>query len=233
LPDCHEARLAALRSYGPLRFLDRYLAGEHETVWEELVALGDRVREESLAADAWALALETMERVRRNLLALVDHMTAAGHEFTAPPRDKVVPFQLGRLDLLLDRKPEPWSPYRSPEAGLRHRVRRLEKDAGGLPFSLRAWYHAVGSIALDQLTVLPFSDVLRQWDNSSFEVGVDGLPFVATISAYPDGRVHTITLPSLGMDAPLEGVSGRVLFVEHLRQSFAPAPAGIQSFVRF
>jgi hypothetical protein len=233
LPDDHEARLAALRVYGPLRFLDRYLGGEYETVWEELVASGARVREQPLAADAWAVALETMERVRRNLLGLINHLTAAGHEFTPPPRDKVMPFQLGRLNLLLDRKPKRWTPYRPPESGLRHRLRRLEKDAGDLPLSLRAWYHAVGSIALDRLNVLPFSDVLRQWDNSAFEVGIDGLPFVATISSYADGRAHAITLPSSGMDAQLEGTPDNGSFVEHLRRSIPHSSVGIQPFVRF
>jgi hypothetical protein len=44
------------------RYLDRYLAGEHEDVWAELMSLGAQVRERSLLDDATAVARETMRR---------------------------------------------------------------------------------------------------------------------------------------------------------------------------
>ena len=49
-------------------FLERYEQGKHEQVWDELVALGAAVREEPLAADARAVAHETMRRARANVL---------------------------------------------------------------------------------------------------------------------------------------------------------------------
>lgn len=44
--------------------LDRYLHGECQPVWDELVGLGAAVREEPLYSDALAVARETMRRVR-------------------------------------------------------------------------------------------------------------------------------------------------------------------------
>ena len=47
-------------------FLSRYLAGEHEQVWAELISLGGQVREPGYFDDAYAVATETMRRVRHN-----------------------------------------------------------------------------------------------------------------------------------------------------------------------
>jgi hypothetical protein len=62
-------------------YLERYLAGAHKPVWAELVALGERVYEEPLYADAWAVARETMRRVRTNLDLLIPRLRAAGYHF--------------------------------------------------------------------------------------------------------------------------------------------------------
>jgi hypothetical protein len=45
-----------------MSYLERYLTGEHEQVWAELVALGAAVRDEPLYSDALAVARETMRR---------------------------------------------------------------------------------------------------------------------------------------------------------------------------
>jgi hypothetical protein len=64
------------------RFLDRYMHGECEQVWEELVALGDHVRaEESLHADALAVARETMRRARANIEVLISRLQRLGYVF--------------------------------------------------------------------------------------------------------------------------------------------------------
>jgi hypothetical protein len=48
-----------------MSYLERYVRGAQAQVWDELVAAGPRVREEPLAAHAWAVARETMRRVSR------------------------------------------------------------------------------------------------------------------------------------------------------------------------
>jgi hypothetical protein len=62
-------------------YLERYVAGEYEQVWAELVALGEQVREEPLYADAWAVACETMRRVRANIERLIPRLVQVGFSF--------------------------------------------------------------------------------------------------------------------------------------------------------
>ncbi|MGZ3680588.1 MAG: hypothetical protein ACXWQR_18935 [Ktedonobacterales bacterium] len=62
-------------------FLERYVAGEHEQVWAELVALGAAVRQEPLHADALAVARETMRRARQNVLLLIRRLREVGYRF--------------------------------------------------------------------------------------------------------------------------------------------------------
>ena len=84
LPTDPAARLDRLRSYagGKLPFFDRYLAGEHRQVWEELVTLGAGVREDPHAADALAVAYETMRHVDANVRTLVQRLQTMKYVFT-------------------------------------------------------------------------------------------------------------------------------------------------------
>jgi hypothetical protein len=79
-----------------LTYLERYLAGEYEQVWAELVALGEAVRDEPLHSDALAVARETMRRVRQNLEMLIPRLVTMGYQFgygwIQPPADE--PFGL-------------------------------------------------------------------------------------------------------------------------------------------
>jgi len=62
-------------------YLERYLTGEHEQVWAELVAMGERVRAEPIYSDAWAVACETMRRVRLNIERLIPRLVRMGFVF--------------------------------------------------------------------------------------------------------------------------------------------------------
>jgi hypothetical protein len=82
LPSDPAHRLERLRSYSPaLPFFQRYLRGEHQTVWRELQTLGLQVRQDPYAADALAVATETMARVRSNVQLLVSRLPALKYEF--------------------------------------------------------------------------------------------------------------------------------------------------------
>lgn len=59
-------------------YLERYLAGEHEPVWSELVALGPAVRQEPVLADASAVAYEVVRRARANIETLIDRLQHTG-----------------------------------------------------------------------------------------------------------------------------------------------------------
>ena len=61
--------------------MERYVAGEHEAVWHDLAALGIAVREETYAADAIAVAEETMKRARHNSELIVTRLEKLGYQF--------------------------------------------------------------------------------------------------------------------------------------------------------
>lgn len=116
-------------------YLERYLAGEHERVWAELLALGPRVREEPVATDAYAVAHETMRRVRHNIELLVPRLEAAGYQFGYTwVHGRKFPSGL----------PDPvFSPPSHDAAQL---LTKLETRVGDLPVSLRAFYEVVGAV---------------------------------------------------------------------------------------
>jgi hypothetical protein len=62
-------------------FFDRYRSGEYVAVWDELTALGERVRDEAFLADAEAVAAETMRRARHNVELLITRLDARGYRF--------------------------------------------------------------------------------------------------------------------------------------------------------
>lgn len=96
VPLAIQGRLGVLRgrNHGSLPLLDRYLAGEHEAVWRDLLALGDAVREDPHAADALAVAYETMGRVDANVRTVSSRLTQLGFtksegSLHAPPKNNV------------------------------------------------------------------------------------------------------------------------------------------------
>ena len=105
-------------------FLQRYLGGEREQVWTDLVALGERVRSEAHYEDAWAVALETMRRVRHNLEILQQRLPESPYT----------------MDLSIS--------WRQPDAQYIQDVHRFESEVGTLPLSLRAFGEVVGSFSM-------------------------------------------------------------------------------------
>ena len=65
-------------------WLERYRGGECERVWSEMQALGAGVRSPEHLAAAGAVARETMERARRNILTLIERLRSIGYAFAAP-----------------------------------------------------------------------------------------------------------------------------------------------------
>jgi len=114
-------------------YLDCYLQGEHEEVWAELVALGAAVREEPLYSDAWAVASETLRRVRHNIELLIPRLEALGYQFGH--------------SWLRDSEPHAHPPVFTPPASDVHEIiAEFEQWIGVLPRLLRAFYEIVGSV---------------------------------------------------------------------------------------
>jgi hypothetical protein len=116
-------------------YLERYMAGEYERVWDELVALGAEVREEPLYSDALAVARETMRRVRHNIEMLIPRLQTMGYQLGygwAHGRD----FPSGPPDPI----------FSPPPPNVAEILAELEAYAGALPLSLRAFYEVVGAV---------------------------------------------------------------------------------------
>jgi hypothetical protein len=116
-------------------YLDRYLAGEHERVWDELVAQGAAIREEPLYSDALAVAHETMRRVRANIEMLIPRLEALGYTFG---------YGWARGSSFADGSHLPV--FTPPAPDVAGTIDELERRAGILPLSLRAFYEVVGSV---------------------------------------------------------------------------------------
>jgi hypothetical protein len=169
LPSDHSARLEHLRAHagGRLPLHDRYVGGEHREVWRELLALGPEVRSDPHAADALAVAYETMHRVEGNVRTLVERLTAMGYVFAThgagQGRGGVVSQISSLLGSLLKGSANVSSSGRGANASAQHGagaahvppaptapedVARFEKEFGVLPLSLRAFYEVVGEVNL-------------------------------------------------------------------------------------
>lgn len=221
-------------------YLERYLAGAHKPVWAELVALGERVYEEPLYADAWAVARETMRRMRTNIDLLIPRLRVAGYHFG----ERFVEGLNGQtLDDLESAEVVP--PVRSlPQPDTPRRIAELERMAGVMPLALRAFYEEVGGVnfiglppepweemageyGLDPLWVYPFDDHVLQdcrawaaWQRD--EGGAE--PYAIPIGPDYDLKYgasgageYEIRLPKAAADAPVELEWHQTTFVEYLR----------------
>jgi hypothetical protein len=133
-------------------YLARYLAGEYEQVWADLMALGEQVREEPLHADALAVAHETMRRVRANLEALIPRLQRLGYKFGL---DWLEPDAQTSV-----KHPSP-PPFTAPGPDVQEQLAELERLADGIPLSIRAWYETIG--AVDFVGVPPLHWPLPPW----------------------------------------------------------------------
>ncbi len=234
LPREHQARIAWLRRQAPnLPHFDRYLAGEHEQVWKDLVALGPKVRSEAHAADALAVAYETMHRVEHNVRTVAERLSGLGFRFVDPGRG-------GLLGALFGRRDHP--AHVPPGSDTAKAIARLERRVHGpIPLALRAFYDVVGQVDLsgeheaiaprgsdftpDPLIVYGVEDALGWLDGLDDEEEEDG----TVIAIAPDalhkanisgGDPYMIRVPAALADAPVEEEPHDVTFVEYLRIAF-------------
>jgi len=148
-----------------LPLYERYVAGDHRNVWTELIALGADVRRDPHAADALAVAYETMRRVDANVRTLVERLTAMGYIFSADATGTTVPSPLADLVSMMTKtiglmagqaqKPAQAAPsvatrraHVPPEPNVWKDIANFEKRVGAMPLSLRAFYEVVGEVDL-------------------------------------------------------------------------------------
>lgn len=210
-------------------FLERYLQGEHQQVWSELVALGPAVNAPDVLEDAVGVAHETMRRALQNIQTLIARLTDLGYQFGSPSGDDLTP----------------QVPYQPPLADVQARLQELQTLAGPLPLSLQAWYEVVGEVYLvgtapwrtgpmlpDALVVdsiATATEGVRAWMEEREDTPLEDweepcLAWIAPDEYHKDdisgGPPYGIVLPNAAADAQLENEWHQTSFVEYLRQCF-------------
>ncbi|MCW3014504.1 MAG: hypothetical protein JWO02_1596 [Solirubrobacterales bacterium] len=174
-------------------WLSRYVAGEHETVWAEMVAVGaDIVDRADLLLEAEAVTDETMHRVRRNLDVLESRLRAAGYRFAAD-EDEDWPHQ----------------PREQPTDDALDIIESIEaKIRGRFPVSVRSFIANVGWV--------DFNGELPGWSPQY----VDGLQVHTDLNGLGDLLLDMIEHPYYeDDDGELAGKAHLELSADHLHKA--------------
>ncbi len=203
-----------------MNYLERYIRGEYEPVWSELIALGPRVREEPYYGQARDVADETMRRVRRNCERLVAHLQKLGYAFGVYPD--------GSQGYVTD------GPLIAASDSTREDVTILQQAVGPLPLSLLAFWEQVGSVDLvgmlrswppdiDPLVIYFPEAAVADLDDKDdmikslghFEAGLS--PDNLHKENISGGAPYAVYLPDPGADFILHNEKHDMYFVSYLR----------------
>lgn len=201
-------------------WLERYKAGEHLVVWEEMMSLGESIRENDYYHFAEAVVYETMRRVRYNTEILYTGLKEVGYDFCFDDRADFEPFQPPTDD---DKKS----------------LAMYEKQIGLLPMSIRAFCETVGTVRFSgehREIDCPYPDPLwmdllsslgyefDEWESDWYE-GCD--PLLASISLDEKGKAgeydephYQILLPDASVDCFVYNERHETTFVNMLRTCF-------------
>ncbi len=216
-------------------YLERYLKGEYQQVWAELLALGSQIQHEPLASEALAVTTETMNRVKHNIALLKQRLYTLDYKFVADD-----PNWGGELEKYLLEKT--WL----------NTISVLEKAGLTLPISLEVFYELVGSVDFrgshpklskysgfydSEVGLGVFSDPLVVWPPDSDDIEeyrCYNIPDESLNSGYcleiaPDeihkanisgGSPYYIMLGDAAIDGRLLGDRNYGTFIEYLREVF-------------
>ena len=207
-------------------WVERYVAGEHESVWAEVVALGPRAIDPALAPAVDALAHETMQRALRNVEALKSLLPSIGWRFkfpmSGPPSDHCV--------------------HAPPQPDVAEKIAALQELCGPLPASIRAWWEVVGTVCFmrvppdkqedplpDPLVVGPIEAVIAEFGEWESDAEYRRLMPRFHAPLAPDelhkddisgGAPYALELPSSAADGVLLNEWHDATFVGYLREAF-------------
>jgi hypothetical protein len=176
-----------------LSYIQRYEQGDHQQVWQELVALGSGVYEEPLLAEARAVALLMTKRARYNLERLLQRLHALNYRFANPS-------------------------WRQPDPQLLKQLDTIEQQHGRLPLIIRVWFERVGQVSFlgfhptlsnpssphitDPMEIClkdVYIDSYRQHSHAFLALGEDACLKSGEMC---EGGPMSVVLPALGFDAP-------------------------------
>jgi hypothetical protein len=218
-------------------FISRYLAGEHEQVWTEMIALGADIRKPRYKSEALEVARETMRRVEVNVRTVVARLHILHYRFKSkgavdsPFAERLRESTKRRRQ---NRRAADYQirPHVLPSADTVRHLEELEKQVGAIPLSLWAFYEIVGEVDLighhdtispeaDPLVVFSLEMVLR---GCREEIAEEGLVPIAPDHYHKanisGGAPYEIALPDPRADAELLNEPHKLLFVDYLRLVF-------------
>jgi hypothetical protein len=215
-------------------YLERYRAGECQQIWAELLAEGAAIREEPLASDAWAVAQETMRRVRHNLELLIPRLQTLGYRFGEIPHAPGHPSEIWERDFV-----KAYPVFQPPPPNIARILDELEQRVGILPLSIRAFYQEIGGVNFigvdpwadggvyyDPLFMWPLANVLeeRLGEDVERDPGEEGdfllcfSPDAATKYDESGAENFLMTVPNASIDGVFD-IYKKTTFVEYLRTS--------------
>ncbi len=199
--------------------LQRYLDGNCEQVWTDLLVAGAALRDFPGAWDeAQEIVTEMMNRVRQNVEVLHDRLPSLGYRFT--PMEEV---------------------YVPPGPDTSNDLDELEASIGRLPLALRAFFEIVGAVDLsgepsgwqhpypDPLVVYAPTDYLLSEHADRMEQGQITAETPFRVEFAPDylhkanisgGAPYSIEVPNAAVDGLVLGEIHQTTFVNYLRTAF-------------
>jgi hypothetical protein len=153
---------------------ERYEAGEHLEVWDELNALGAKVYRPAMRADAERVAELTMQRAALNIATLIVRLTLMGyrfgHRYNRNQRRRTIE-DLGLRDSLASAgRDVSWVDagdveehvmgWQSPADDVLAVLGQLEKTTGPFPLALHAF--------VEHVDVVDLSGSFPSWDPSAY-----------------------------------------------------------------
>lgn len=202
-----------------MNLVERYAAGEHVAVWQELVAMGPRAQDDAVAFE---VALETMRRVQHNLELVIERLRSEGWRFS---NSDVYPI---------------WAP---PHQTTADQITELERRLRGpIPLALKAFWNVVGTVSLmreasgydedlslpDPLVVGPVDHALSELSEWKADEYRSSEPFRAPLA--PDalhkddisgGVPYEVELPDTTADPLFLNEPHETTFVGYLRSALA------------
>ena len=213
----------------------RYISGERVAVWDEMIRLGNAVREEPVLSDSLAVVREVVDRSHRNLKAIHNRLVDLGYDFARPEA------------ALLEAGP-----------GVGDQVRATEERLGTFPLLVREWYlrlasvdfsqsetreagpteSCVGGLGFNCTLIMQSLDACREQWESMIREHVDDVrttpelvrgrfrqehpyAFLALGPSASNCDLMGFRLPNLGVDGVLyNDGAGNIHFIEHLRNIF-------------
>jgi hypothetical protein len=204
-----------------MNYLERYLDGEYQQVWDELVSLGAGVCQGPHYNQAWAVAEETMRRVQDNCSELISRLKTMEYKFGVYPDGSYGYYSAGSMV--------------APTTETYDTVDALKDIVGPLPLSLEAFWQIVGSvdfvgkkegwpIGLDPLVVEPPEGALDWIEGGEFDPEEEQVEAaLAPDDLHKDnisgGNPYSVLLPDPSADFIFQYEFHHMYFVPYLRMS--------------